>query len=311
MSAIVEVVAVNLFDSEPKRIVKKLTPEEIVRRKAYALHIEKFEKVLINIRLRPYTKDPEFHNGRWDQLMTWLCEDCDSNKYSDFYGLQWEDFVFTRSEGDDDYIIQTRNSINTFHIKETDELDEIMKRNLIETITDYDAEIIYSNLKDDARRCKILEKNYKPDNAPSYDSVNCPVCFCDFVSVEEEGDFLYNKATGKIPKDDDRVARIDTCCGHLLCVGCFNDVRNKGNRKCPTCRAVLDCWDEDSDEEYEERRFTFKDIEELIYQEDGKELTRITDLNQLRYDIIERDGCDTLSGYDNVYEYAGIYICEF
>ena len=312
MASIVEIVAINSYDRETKRWVKKLTEQEKIRRETYKNHNIKYDWVLKNIRILPYQKDPDFHTGNWDRIMTWLCGETD-NKHSNYYMYNYEDFVF--SCDDNLYCIQfTRNGKTSteFYVFHTEaEMDAKADENLLDTIIHINADAILRNLKKGIKKRTIIPPNTKPDNAPSYDSPNCPICFCDFVSVEEEGDYIYNKAIGKISKDDDRVVRVDTCCGHLLCIDCFNNVRNKGNKKCPTCRANLDCWTEDSDEEYINEKHTLEDIEELIYAENDEELIRITDMVALRNYIVNQDGYEGVCYYERVYEYESWYICEF
>lgn len=295
------------YDNENKRSVRKLTPDEIEIRKWK----QRYHYVLDDIRLRPYQKDPEFHNECWDRIMTWLCGET-NYKHSNYYMCNYEDFIF--SCDDNQYCIQfTRNGKTSteFYVFHTeDEMDARADENLLDTILYITPDAILYNLQDGVKKLITIQPNTKPDNAPSYDSPNCPICFCDFVSVEEEGDHIYNKATGKIPKDDDRVVRVDTCCGHLLCIGCFNNVRNKGNKKCPTCRADLDCWAEDSEEEYLDEEYMLEDIEELIYEENDKELIRITDMVSLRNWICGQDGYEGLCCYERVYEYESWYICQ-
>lgn len=301
----------ELVGTQPKRLVRKLTEEEKIRRDAYQNHNIKYDRVLQDIRLRPYQEDYDFHNGHWDMIMSWLCDEtcCKNSKY---YGLHYEDFIFNigKVNLEDEYYIQTRTMTDIYQLKSQNEMDTRCDENLLDMITHYRPSLIFYNLKDDVKKEILIIPNTRPDNAPSYDSPNCPICFCDFVSVEEEGDHIYNKATGKIPKDDDRVVRVDTCCGHLLCVDCFNNVRNKGNRKCPTCRADLDCWAEYSDEEYEDTDYTINDIEELIYAENEEELIRITDMVAMRTQICDEEGYEGLSCYDSVYQYWGFYICQ-
>ena len=228
------------YDNENKRSVRKLTPDEIEIRKWKQIYYW----VLKDIRVRPYQKDPEFYDECWDRIMTWLSEET-CCKYSNYYGLDYEDFVFNYD--DNQYCIQFHRNGKTsteFYVLHTEaEMEARADENLLDTIIHTNPVDILWNLKDGIKKQITIPSNTKPNNAPSYDSPNCPICFCDFVSVEEESDHIYNKATGKLSKDDDRVVRVDTCCGHLLCIDCFNNVRNKGNKKCPTCRADLDCWD--------------------------------------------------------------------
>jgi hypothetical protein len=306
-SIVEEVVAINSYDRETKRCVRKLTPYEIEIRKWKQI----YHSALNVIRLRPYQKDPDFHNGHWDMIMTWLSEETDY-KHSKYYMLNYDDFIFNCD--DNQYCIQfTRNGKTSteFYVLHTEaEMDARADENLLDTILYLIPDAILYNLQEGIKKQITIQTNTKPDNAPSYDSPNCPICFCDFVSVEEEGDHIYNKATGKIPKDDDRVVRVNTCCGHLLCIDCFNNVRNRGNKKCPTCRAELDCWAEDSDVEYEEEEYTLEDIEELTYAENDKELIRITDMVALRNWICGQDGYEGLCSYERVNDYEGFYICQ-
>ena len=308
MASIVEVVAINSYDGETKRRVRKLTPDEIEIKKWKDI----YHWVLSDIRLRPYQKDPEFHYECWDRIMTWLCGET-NYKHSNYYGLNYDDFIFRYDDNEESYCIQIKGDRRNrfYRFQNEDEMKERADEYLLDSIIYFNPDAILWNLKDGIKKQITIPSNTKPDNAPSYDSPNCPICFCDFVSVEEEGDHIYNKATGKIPKDDDRVVRVDTCCGHLLCIDCFNNVRNKGNKKCPTCRVKLDCWAEDSDEEYKEEEYTLTDIEELIYAENNKELIRITDMVELRNWVCGQDGWEGLCCYDRVYEYESWYICEF
>jgi hypothetical protein len=301
----------ELVGTQPKRLVRKLTEEEKIRRDAYHNHSIKYDRVLENIRLRPYENDPNFWDDHWELIMTWLCGETHW-KHSIYYGLHYEDFIFT-CDNDKHCIQFHRDGITStkfYLLNDETEMKTICDKNLLDMITHFHPSIIFENLKADARKQTAIPANTRPDNAPSYDSSNCPICFCEFVCVEEESDHIYNKATGKLPKDDERVVRVDTCCGHLICVDCFNNVRNRGNRKCPTCRADLDCWDEDSDSEYEDAEYTINDIGELIYDENEEELIRITDMAALRTQICDEEGYEGLSGYDSVCEFDRFYICE-
>lgn len=297
--------------TQPKRMVRKLTEQEILNKMLYGNHTTKYHLVLEDIRLRPFQKDPDFHTGKWDMIMTWLSGECDY-KRSIYYGLCYEDFVFTiGKDNEDDYYIQTKDRTDIYNIHSEEELCMRCDEHLADVLLYTNANAIFYNLKDGLMNQTMVDDlKIKPDDAPSYESVNCPICFCDFVENENESDFLYNKATGKLAKDDERVVRVDTCCGHLLCIDCFNNVRNKGNRKCPTCRAELDMWCENSEDEWEDTEFTLDDIQELIYAENMDELLRITNIPSLRNDIITNDGWESLSCYEVVYEYEGFFICQ-
>lgn len=300
---------VELSGEQPKRIVMKLTEQEKVDTLILSRHKNNFCDTLIQIRLIPFIKDPEFHNGSWDILMTWLSEEC-NYKHSRYYGNHYEDFVFTKD--DDDYYIQTPTSTESYKVRNESEMDAICDEYIRENIYIINHYTLYDNLTDDAMRSVIQPKNMKPSNAVIYESSNCPVCLCDFVETENESDFLYKKATKQLENGDDRVVRIEPCCGHLLCVDCYNNILKRGNQKCPTCRVGLDCWDENSDDEYEDEEYTIEDIEELCYQEDATTLLKIVDLVELRKYVLRYDGYEGLVGAERIWEigdYGGIYVC--
>ena len=307
----------NVELSAGKKIVRKLTEKEQADGLILTRHKRKFEDTLIHIRLFPFMKDPKFHNGSWDILMTWLSEECD-NKWSYYYGNHYEDFVFKND--DDDYYIQTKDRTNIYRIKTQSQMDEMCDEYIRDNICCFLPEALFYNLRKDAVKRELMPKNIKPDNAIIYDSVGCPVCLCDFVESENESDFIYKKATKQLEIGDDRVVRIETCCGHLLCMDCFNHIRNRGNQKCPTCRIGLDCWDgDDCDDEYEEEPYTLKDIEDLCYNEDSvlvsnNKLLEIVNLEELKEYIIGCDGYEGLVGAERIWEVVSgggeeIFIC--
>ena len=74
----------------------------------------------------------------------------------------------------------------------------------------------------------------------------------------------------------------------------------------------MDCWDENSDDEYEEEEYTIEDIEELCYQGDSATLLKIVDLVELRKYVLRYDGYEGLVGAERIWEigdYGGIYVC--
>ena len=305
---------VEMSATQPKRIVRKLTEQEIIDKEILTKHKRDFSDTLIQIRLAPFIKDPEFHNGSWDVLMTWLSEEC-YYRYSFYYGNRYEDFVFTRDG--DEYYIQTPTRTESYTIRNEIEMNTLCEEYIKENICNFLPDTLFDNLKQDAVKRELMPKNPKPADAVIYESSGCPVCLCDFVENENESDFLYKKATNQLESGDDRVVKIEPCCGHLLCCDCFNHIRNRGNKKCPTCRVGLDCWDEFDDDEYEEEQYTLKDIEYLCYGEDSAEvsnikLLEIIDLKELKEYILRYDGYEGLVGAERIWEigdYSGIYIC--
>lgn len=311
MSAIVQQeVNVSEVAVKPRKIIRKLTEKEMADGLILTRHKRAFEDSIEAIRLVPFQKDPQFLNDGWEVIMSWLCEQCDKI-FSKYYGFHYEDFVFTKE--DDDFYIQTPTQTDIYRMYNESEVKKQCDDYIAESILSFSVNSLWDNLKQDALKNELIIKNIRPDNAPQYESVGCPVCFCDFVDVKEEADFIYRRAVGVIPKEDDRVVRMDTCCGHMICMDCFNSIRNIGNGNCPTCRGELDCWDEDDDEEYEGVPYTKEDIDELLYEgreEDEQELLRIIDLVGLREYVTRYEGYEGLLGCEGTYEFAGQYICQ-
>lgn len=312
MSAIVQQeVNVSEVVVKPRRMVRKLTEKEIADGLILTRHKRAFEDSIEAIRLVPFQKDPQFLNDGWEVIMSWLCEQCDY-RHSKYYGYHYEDFVFTKE--DDDFYIQTPTLTDIYRMYSESEMNKQCDDYIAENILSFSVNTLWDNLKQGAVKYELIVKTTRPDNAPHYESVGCPVCFCDFVDIKEEDDFIYKKAVGVIPKEDDRVVRIDTCCGHMICRDCFNSIRNIGNQSCPTCRGDLDCWDEDdSDDDMVETEYTKEDIDELLYEGrdiDEQELLRIIDLVGLREYATRFDGYEDLLGGEGTYEFAGQYICQ-
>jgi hypothetical protein len=103
MSAIVQQqVNVSEVVEKPRKIIRKLTQQEVADGLILTRHKRAFADSLETIRLVPFQKDPQFLNDGWEIIMSWLCEQCEY-RHSKYYGYHYEDFVFTK-EDDDFYI---------------------------------------------------------------------------------------------------------------------------------------------------------------------------------------------------------------
>jgi hypothetical protein len=153
--------------------------------------------------------------------------------------------------------------------------------------------ILMSNLKDPIRARFSVEKedesdDEEEDDVPKVQEFNdvieedekeCPICLVDI-----ENGCSYMRG----------------CCGHRVCVACFENMENHNICRCPLCRQV---WDEDEEEEEDDEEeeveveWEENDIQEMLEQQDDA-LLDIIDIEALASDAVNMDGLRHCVGAD-------------